>query len=169
MIGDSWTQWNSQTCLVCSKPLFASPPLQDQPPSIRLVGCVSGHFWRRNIEERTPVLVQLPGLRSSLDHGIAALQDQRTALVNAAGTKVLGLDLADAVLLDIEISLESLQKAVEASRKVLREQSGDVRVDAPPDGQLLELLGRLRAEAANAQLVRLPSGEHVLKPDEDGS
>lgn len=165
MIGDSWTRLDAQTCLVCSEPLFASPALQDQPPSSRLVGCPSGHFWRLDVEGGLSVVVQLPGLRSSLDSGISALQDQRTALVNAAGTKMLGLELAEAVLQGIEVSLAALQEAVKASKEAVSEQSGRVRVDAPPDGQLQELRRRL-AEGDDAQLVRQPSGEFVLKPQD---
>ena len=78
---------------------------------------------------------------------------------------MLGLELAEAVLQGIEVSLAALQEAVKASKEAVSEQSGRVRVDAPPDGQLQELRRRL-AEGDDAQLVRQPSGEFVLKPQD---
>ncbi len=55
----------------------------------------------------------MAGLRKSLDHAIKSLSEQRTAIVNVTGAKLLKLSMAEAILRSIQITSELLQEAIE--------------------------------------------------------
>lgn len=166
MIGREWEELSGRECLICGTPLFACPPLKNQPSSWRLVGCTSDHMWGMHIDGGQSLdVVQMAGLRKSLDHAIKSLRTQRTAMVNVTGTKLLELNMAEAVLLQIQIASTMLLEAVEETKTRLAENpETQIRIDGPLDGRLRELVEE--AGSGDWHLNRLASGEVVLETAE---
>ena len=165
MIGREWQELSGRECLICGKPLFACPPLKNQPSSWRLVGCTSDHMWGMHIDGGQSLdVVQMAGLRKSLDHAVKSLSNQRTAMVNVTGTKLLELNMRRRFSSASRSLRTFFGRPSRRPRRDCGEFETPILIDGPLDGRLRELVEE--AGSGDWHLKRLASGEVALETTE---